>query len=343
MNNDRMFAKATAVALLLAGLWTYSRADITVNPPLGLSSASSAFTCTAAGVCTIASAPLSALTGLAANCATWLATSTSANLAACLTNETGTGNAVFSDSPTFTTLVTVGTSGQNTVKVNGTSTADQSPIYSSNRSGSVEWVRGVDSSNQFVIAANPASYTDANLASATQFKLTTGGNGTFTGSISGTLANTASTSAVCYNTSSKLLTYNSTVGTCTVSRLAAKDLVAPLTPEEGCRIVMAMEPWRYNLKNGLPTYKPGEQIGFIADYAIKHEPRLVATDGNGKVEGFLYEQYTAALTSCLQYAMNKLADNDNFVSRITELERKMALQELKADNDNLRAEIGAAR
>lgn len=46
---------------------------------------------------------LSAITGMASNCNTWLGTSTSANLAACLTNETGTGVAVFNDSPTIIT------------------------------------------------------------------------------------------------------------------------------------------------------------------------------------------------------------------------------------------------
>lgn len=50
---------------------------------------------------------ISNITGLGTNCATWLATPSSANLAACLTDETGTGLVPFSDSPTFTTLVTV--------------------------------------------------------------------------------------------------------------------------------------------------------------------------------------------------------------------------------------------
>lgn len=39
-------------------------------------------------------------------CATWLATPSSANLAACLTDETGTGSVVLSASPTFTGTIT---------------------------------------------------------------------------------------------------------------------------------------------------------------------------------------------------------------------------------------------
>jgi hypothetical protein len=73
-----------------------------------------------------------------------------------------------------------------------------------------------------------------------------------------TMANTATTSAVCYNTSTGLLTYNGTVGTCTVSLLAAKNLKARLTDKEGFDIVESMEPWRYDMKEGLPTYVAGE-------------------------------------------------------------------------------------
>lgn len=47
------------------------------------------------------------VTGLGTNVGTFLATPTSANLAAALTNETGTGVVVFSDSPAFTTAITL--------------------------------------------------------------------------------------------------------------------------------------------------------------------------------------------------------------------------------------------
>lgn len=123
-----------------------------------------------------------------------------------------------------------------------------------------------------------------------------------------TMANAATTSAACYNTATGLLTYNSTIGTCTVSVLAAKNLIAPLSAEEGYRIVMALKPWTYTLKEGLPTYMPGEQIGFVADYALRDEPRLVAVGANRKVEGFRYEQYTAALTAAFHKLATDVAD-----------------------------------
>lgn len=145
------------------------------------------------------------------------------------------------------------------------------------------------------------------------------------------LANAATTSAICYNTGTGLLTYNATVGTCTVSTLAAKNLKSRLTPKEGFDIVMAMDPWRYTLKEGRPTYKAGEQIGMIAEFAEKVEPRLVAMNDNGTPAGFLYEQYTAALTSGFKYRVEVedaryrelRADNDNMRNDLNQLKKKV--------------------
>jgi hypothetical protein len=55
--------------------------------------------------------PVGGITGLGTGVATWLATPSSANLASALTNETGSGAAVFGTSPTFTTSVDFGTAG----------------------------------------------------------------------------------------------------------------------------------------------------------------------------------------------------------------------------------------
>lgn len=55
------------------------------------------------GTITATAAPLSGVSGLGANVATFLATPTSANLAAAVTNETGSGALVFATSPALTT------------------------------------------------------------------------------------------------------------------------------------------------------------------------------------------------------------------------------------------------
>lgn len=67
--------------------------------------------------------PLSTgITGFAANVITFLGTPSSANLAAVLTDETGSGKVVFSTAPTFDSTITVGTASGTTgaVLLNGT-------------------------------------------------------------------------------------------------------------------------------------------------------------------------------------------------------------------------------
>lgn len=58
----------------------------------------------ASGTLTNCTLPVGGLTGLGANVATFLATPSSANLRAALTDETGAGAAVFADAPTFAGL-----------------------------------------------------------------------------------------------------------------------------------------------------------------------------------------------------------------------------------------------
>lgn len=53
----------------------------------------------------LTSAQTAAVAGIVSSVATWLATPTSANLAAALTDETGTGAAVFATSPTLVTPI----------------------------------------------------------------------------------------------------------------------------------------------------------------------------------------------------------------------------------------------
>lgn len=151
--------------------------------------------------------------------------------------------------------------------------------------------------------------------------------GSFTTVTVTTMANVATTSAVCYNTGTGLLTYDGTLGTCTVSLLAAKDLVARLSDREGFDIVMKMDAWRYTMKKGLPTYIAGEQIGFVADYAAEKDARVVAFNHDGSLSGFRYEQYTAALTGAFKYDEARITQlevvNGNLSARVSELENTM--------------------
>jgi len=66
---------------------------------------------------------LSNVTGLAANVATFLATPSSSNLAAAVTNETGSGSLVFATSPTLVTPV-LGSASATSINVSGIITAN---------------------------------------------------------------------------------------------------------------------------------------------------------------------------------------------------------------------------
>jgi hypothetical protein len=70
--------------------------------------------------------------------------------------------------PTHRLVVGV-TTAQNTVRINGSGTANITPILSMFRSGAAEWAVGVGGTltSDFIISANPTSYSDANLAAAT--------------------------------------------------------------------------------------------------------------------------------------------------------------------------------
>lgn len=128
------------------------------------------------------------------------------------------------------------------------------------------------------------------------------------GTLSATLTNVASTSAVCFNTGTGLMTYDGTIGTCTVSDERLKNM--------GERIPHALD--RLLQINGVyytwkdPSLGSGRQIGVGAQTVEKVFPELVQTDSNGR----------------------KSADYQRLTAPIIE-----ALRELKADNDNLRREM----
>jgi len=80
------------------GLLVFNTSPTLVTPILGVPTSGTLTNCTGLPIAT-------GVSGLAANVATFLATPTSANLAAALTDETGTGAAVFASTPTLVTPV----------------------------------------------------------------------------------------------------------------------------------------------------------------------------------------------------------------------------------------------
>ena len=128
-----------------SGTGTFAATLATVNSNLGSfgsASAVSTFTVNAKGLTTAAgstaiSITTSAITGLGTGIATWLGTPSSANLAAAMTDETGTGALVFATSPTLVTPL-LGTPASGTLtnctgfpaaSLTGTTNAAQEPAH----------------------------------------------------------------------------------------------------------------------------------------------------------------------------------------------------------------------
>lgn len=101
------------------GLLVFNTSPTFVTPILGTPTSGTLSNCTGL--------PVAGVTGLGANVATFLATPSSANLAAALTDETGTGAAVFANTPTLVT--------PNIGAATGTSLAATGAIKSSGTAG----------------------------------------------------------------------------------------------------------------------------------------------------------------------------------------------------------------
>ncbi len=137
-----------------------------------------------------------------------------------------------------------------------------------------------------------------------------------TGGITGTLTNVATTSAVCYNTSTGLLTYDGTLGTCTVSTMRVKHDIRPLATGSLLDGVLRMQPDSFFYNDDQHT--PGQQLGLMAEDLAAIDGRLVSYDDQGRPNAIRFLGPMAA------YLIG-------------------SIKELKADNDNLRAELKAVR
>lgn len=133
-----------------------------------------------------------------------------------------------------------------------------------------------------------------------------------TGGITATLTNVASTSAVCYNTSSGLFTYDSTIGTCNTSDENLKIFKAHLINTLDQLVAISRSPHFGYFEWTDPRYGEGLKIGVGAQTVARFFPELTATGSDGLMS-LAYDKLTIPIIE--------------------------ALAELKADNDNLRHEL----
>jgi hypothetical protein len=125
-----------------------------------------------------------------------------------------------------------------------------------------------------------------------------------------TLSNVATTSAVCYNTGTGLLSFDGTVGTCTVSALRFKNLLGVLNNTNHLD----------DLRSGIWEYKPeldmGDDhvhIGLLADDVERMDSRCVTYDHKGKLTNYEDRCILAYL----------VADRQRMKAEIEELKRRI--------------------
>ena len=136
---------------------------------------------------------------------------------------------------------------------------------------------------------------------------------TFASTVSATLASAATTSAVCYNTSSGLFSYDSTIGTCNTSDERLKTFDGPLTDSLAKLAALGREE-RFGYFHGdASVFGPGEHIGLGAQTVARYFPELTATGDNGTMS-LAYDKLTVPIIAALGTIVEscRAAANDNF-------------------------------
>lgn len=118
------------------------------------------------------------------------------------------------------------------------------------------------------------------------------------------LSNTATTSALCWNTVTGAVTYDGTIGSCNTSDENLKVIDKTLT--DGLDKILSLHPVYFHWKDPR-QYGEGERIGFMAQDVEKFYPELVATDGNG-FKSLAYDKLTAPLISAVQEQQKEIDD-----------------------------------
>lgn len=207
---------------------------------------------------------------------TWLQTPSSENLAAAVTNETGSGALVFGTSPTITTPAFSGSAGVSGpfafLSLNDTNTSCVGGLarLTGSGSGGFFFQMNTDAGCAFGTAVQSLSITTTGTALAGTVTLT---------NIASDATHTDST--VCQDTTTHTLFSGSgAAGICLgTSSLRFKRDWSPLQP--GINQVMALEPIRYRYKEGYGT-SDRDLYGFAAEQVIDVLPDLVGLDAEGR-------------------------------------------------------------
>jgi hypothetical protein len=116
------------------GALVFANSPVLVTPQLGTPASGTLTNCTGLPIST-------GVSGLGSGVATFLATPSSSNLRSALTDKTGSGNAVFSNSPTFDDDITLGSQGstQGALILSNTAAGSYATTVKASNSATVSW------------------------------------------------------------------------------------------------------------------------------------------------------------------------------------------------------------
>lgn len=245
---------------------------------------------------------------------------------------TGSNAVVLSTTPQITNPVISGTIG---VLAVSSTTATNEAFTSFTNTGGVVYV-GEESSVGSTIVGGSSAYaavfntTGANaldLGTNNLVRLTISSAGLVTmlnsAAVTGTLtvsaiaSNTGAQSGyLCYNSGTGVITYDGSA-TCLVSTGRYKRVISHILPKEGLSKVVRMDPVSFfYTRKDLPK---DEQVGLVAEEMAEVDPRLVSLDAQGLPRGVRYEQTSAMLIAAIKALK---ADNDDLHAEIRRLARR---------------------
>ena len=111
-------------------------------------------------------------------------------------------------------------------------------------------------------------------------------------------------------------------GGCLVSTREAKTLTGYLSPSDALAKVAALKPISFNYKKGYGDEGKFEQFGFFADEVAAVDERMASRGDDGKLKGVRYLEMPAVLAGAIQQLK---ADNDNLRADVEALKKKVAL------------------
>lgn len=198
----------------------------------------------------------------------------------------------------------------------------------------------VDGQYGFAVG-NPSGTNDTAISrnAAGVLEVNTGTNGAFGGlkvaALNATLPSATGTNAVC-NTpgTSTALSVQVWATGCAASAMRFKDAITEIDRQKAFETVMGLQPVSYFYNKEYDPKDTDKHIGFIAEQAnsltspVEGYSLVTTEKGGDRLHGFKYNEMTPLLVGAFQQS-------------IARFEQRFA--QLKADNDNLRAEIEALK